>query len=122
MNGLSWGRHSVCATWGAETRVRVLTGGFPSWLCGSLVLADQAIEDFLTLQADPVEVDGSHRSRGWLRRSQASRSMGTVEVVVAVGTENHVTRSKLGRCHTDGSWAGSRPWPRPATIGARPAP
>jgi hypothetical protein len=37
---------------------------FPSWLY--VVLADQAVEDFLTLQADRVEVDGSHRSQGWL--------------------------------------------------------
>jgi hypothetical protein len=39
----------VTTVWGAETRVRVLTGGFLFWLCGSLVLVDHAAQDFLTL-------------------------------------------------------------------------
>jgi hypothetical protein len=85
-------RSGTAGLWGAETPVRVLTGGFPSWLCGSLVLADQAAEDFPTLQVDAVEIDRSRRSRGWLRRSQASRSMGTVEVIVPLVLGQHATQ------------------------------
>ena len=51
-------------------------------LRSSFVLVNQAVEDLLTLQPDPVERGGSHRRWPRLRRLPVSRAMGAMLVVV----------------------------------------